>query len=145
MLTLRSFDDSDRRAYLDEIRPRVLMLRVKAEKVKIAWAVPLWALEEVVAFALGAAALLTVALPLLPTAARRRLEAGVRVGGQQFDFGIAQGDSEAPATRRETLWRIYELMNDYAGGSLRDVLRVPAGEPYVKVDAQGALVEIAAR
>ncbi|NLG09259.1 MAG: hypothetical protein GX560_08425 [Deinococcales bacterium] len=144
MMTLRSFDEAGRRAYLDEVRPRFLVLRVRAERVNLVWGFPLWALEEVVAFVLGATALLNAALPLLPASWRARLRGGVRVGGRSFELGAAAAAAPAPTGERLALGRVLELLNDLAAGSLRDVLRLPPGEPYVEVDAQGARVSIVA-
>lgn len=140
MLQLRRFDEASRREYLDEVRPRLVVLRVRADKVRITWGVPLWAAEEVAGFLLGAAALLNAALPLAPLAWRRRLAQGITVRGRQLklEHVVARPNEGASALE------LFRTIDALAGGSLRDVLRVPAGEPYVNVRTGDTHIEIAA-
>lgn len=54
-------DASSRLAALAaELRPRLVLLRLRAGPVRLAWAAPLGAFEEIVAFALRCAPLLTL-------------------------------------------------------------------------------------
>ncbi len=146
MLKPRRFDVVGRRAYLDDVRPRFLLLRVKADKVNISWGVPLWALEEVAAFALGAATLAQAVLPVLPATWRARMGAGIAINGRRIEFGQADTADAQPgaADERTVLTRFLRLMDDFAGGSLRDLLRVPPGEPYFEVSANGTRVLLVA-
>ncbi len=147
MLRPRRFDEEGLKAYLDDVRPRFLVLRVRADKANIIWGVPLWAAEEIVAFAVGAAALLRGVLPLMPAAWRDRLAPGIRIAGYSFDLGAsatAEDGASADATLTGALVRVLSTANDLAGGGLRDLLRLPPGEPYVKVQTDTAFVEIVA-
>ena len=92
------------------------------------------------AFALGAAAVVKTVLPLMPRAWRVRLDRGMNIAGRRVDFGLGSVGGTSSGTLLE-LWR---TVDSFAGGSLRDVLRVPAGEPYVKVQTDDTLIEIAA-
>lgn len=140
MLRPRRFDEAGRRAFLDEVRPRFVLLRVRTGSANITWGMPLWAAEEIVAFALGAAAVVRTVLPLMPRAWRARLGHGMNINGRRVDFGLGYDGGTSSGTLLE-LWR---TVDSFAGGSLRDVLRVPAGEPYVKVQTDDTLIEIAA-
>lgn len=140
MLTLRRFDEAGRRAYFDEVRPRIVVLRVHTAGANIVWGVPLWAAEEVAAFLLGAAALLKAGLPLAPRAWRRRLSTGVTVAGRELRFGSEEPSESAAAS----LLEVCRTIDSLAGGSLRDLLRLPSGEPYVRVRTGDTHVEIAA-
>lgn len=66
MLVLRRLDQEGLRAYLDEVRPRFLVVRVRVERRTFTWGFPLSALEEIVGFALGAAAFAQAARSWLP-------------------------------------------------------------------------------
>lgn len=191
MLRPRRFDEEGLKAYLDDVRPRFLVLRVHADKANIVWGVPLWAAEEIVAFAVGAAAILKGALPLLPGPWRERLLPGLRFAGYAFGnrpetVAASQGftatggrggrsagggntDQHHTATAnpavqngrgstrsraaeaaiggssRGAAWaEVFSTINSLAGGSLRDVLRIPPGEPYVQVATHNTRIEIVA-
>lgn len=192
MLRPRRFDEEGLKAYLDDVRPRFLVLRVHADKANIVWGVPLWAAEEIVAFAVGAAAILKGALPLLPGPWREKLLPGIRFAGYAFgnyaanasasqgytatgghggrsangdgnsdqrhtatDDPRVQNGSDSRRSRaaeaasggssRGAAWaEIFSTINSLAGGSLRDVLRIPPGEPYVQVATHNTRIEIVA-
>lgn len=140
MLQLRRLDEAGRRAYLDDVRPRIVVLRLRADKVNLAWGMPLWAAEEIVAFLLGAAALMKAGLPLAPHAWRARLGAGVTIAGRRVAFESTDEQGAAGAA----LLELFRTVDSLAGGSLRDVLRIPPGESYVKVKTSDTHIEIAA-
>lgn len=124
MLALRRLDAPGRRAYLDELRPRLVVVRVRARGRHIVWAVPLWPFEQLLALVLGLALLAPSALQLLPERARSRLRGVV---GESVGDGVASmlGHAE-PGTLLESLSLI-------AAGGLGDALRLPPGEPYLSV------------
>ena len=140
MLAPRRFDEAGLRAYVDDVRPRFVVLRVRANNVNIIWGLPLWAAEEVVAFALGAAWLLKVGMPLLPAAVRGKLGAGITLAGREYR--LTPADEMQPESG--AVLELYRTVNELAGGVLRSVLRVPPGQPYVQVSAGDTHVEIAA-
>lgn len=150
-MQLRRFDQAGRRAYLDEVRPRFVVLRLRAGKVNFTWGLPLWAAEEVAAFALGCAALLQSVLPLAPASWRSRLNTrlntGITVAGREVRLGApnrAENTNHAAPHTGAALLEVLRTIDGLAGGSLRDVLRLPPGEPYVKVRTGDTLIEIAA-
>lgn len=148
MLAPRDLSGPGLREYWEDIRPRIVLLRVRTGSINIVWGVPLWAIEEVIAFAVGAALLVRAALPLLPPSWRDRAGEPLRKLGvfslswqanaELHEEGIAQADARSSAAARD----VYALLNEFAGGSLSGLLRLPPGEPYVKVAASGTLVEI---
>ncbi len=155
MLMPRRFDAAGRRAFLDEVRPRFVLLRVRTDSAKITWGMPLWAAEEIVAFLLGAAAVAKTVMPILPRAWRVRLGRGITVAGRRVDIGLNADDADGAEDAADAdyaegnatsgaLAELYRTIDSFAGGSLRDVLRVPIGEPYVKVQTDDTLIEIAA-
>lgn len=147
MLQLRRFDQAGRRAYLDEVRPRLVVLRLRASKINITWGVPLWAVEEVTALVLGCAALVKAALPLAPAAWRTRLSTGITVVGREIRLGAGSATAGvhqiAPHAGASVL-EVLRTIDALAGGSLRNVLRLPPGEPYVMVRTGDTHIEIAA-
>lgn len=165
MVRPRRFDEEGLKAYLDDVRPRFLVLRVRADKANIVWGVPLWAAEEIVAFAIGGAAILKGALPLLPQAWRQKLMPGLNFAGFAFSNYTANYAANSTATASNAhastggngahyesannastaAWaEIFSTINWLAGGSLRNVLRVPPGEPYVQVATDNTRIEIVA-
>ena len=147
MLQLRRFDLAGRRAYLDEVRPRFVVLRLRTGKINVTWGLPLWAAEEVVAFVLGGAALAKAAVPLAPAAWRTRLGTGINVAGRAAPLvapNRSTGGHQATPDTGASLLEILRTINALAGGSLRGVLRLPPGEPYVQVRTGDTHIEIAA-
>mgnify|MGYP007055517464 CR=1 FL=1 len=133
-MQLRRFDAAGLRDYLGEVRPRFVMLRLRTEKVNISWGVPLWAAEEVLGFALGVAALLNALAPR----ALNRFGAGSALGVR------VESDNAPRPTTTAALLEAWRTLNALAGGSLRDVLRVPPGEAYLEVRAANTHIHIAA-
>ncbi|MFO7544338.1 MAG: hypothetical protein R6W77_02475 [Trueperaceae bacterium] len=203
MLVPRRLDQEGLRAYLDEVRPRFLVVRVRVERRTFAWGFPLSALEEIVGFALGAAAFAQAVRSWLPerwqavmngasTALLQALRLGSRGGAPDSDGGdggatkAAGGDdlvppdpstsparvvasalpsaldgsatsatsassasstsqtSQTSSTSPSPASALWATANDLAGGALRDVLRVPPGEPYVSVRSGRALIDVVA-
>jgi hypothetical protein len=119
---LRALDAAGLRAYLDELRPRFLTLRVEAGRVRFAWALPSWALEEPLRFALRIAPL---AVALAPRRARAWLD---RVG-------VARRlDLEPDA------WRAADALFSEAD---RDLLALPDDLPLVDIATHEARIVIA--
>jgi hypothetical protein len=175
MLVPRRLDQEGLRAYLDEVRPRFLVVRVRVERRTFTWGFPLSALEEIVGFALGAAAFAQAARSWLPerwqevmngasTALVRALRLGPRSRGssrrdEAAAFAPATAATTASASSRTSsasttvspsspspspVSAVWATANDLAGGALRDVLRVPPGEPYVSVRSGRALIDVVA-
>lgn len=141
-MRLRPLDDADRRAYVRELRPRFLALRVHAGRVRFAWLVPSWALEEPLRFALR---IVPLALAFAPEALRRALD---RVG---VDAGLGDGPGADSAgtvparTRTERAapppwWPAFDALFSERG---RDLLALPDGVPLLDVAAGDAHIVIA--
>lgn len=128
VLTPRRPDAGGLRDYLAALRPRVVVVRVSAGKVRLALAFPLWALEEIAAFALGALELAEAAWPRLPARLRTRL--GWLEGRGELG---ADGDAWAAVAR---------TLDELAGGRARDILRLPPGVPFLSVTTDQAKVEV---
>lgn len=144
-MLLRRFDRAGRREYLDEIRPRFVVLRLRTDGANITWGGPLWAAEEVLGFMLGTAALIKVLLPLAPRAWRQRLNQGLVVASRTVPLMTPAPEVQhvsRPSTAA-ALMEAWRTVDSLAGGALRGVLRIPPGEPYVEVRTGDTLIEIA--
>ncbi len=112
----------------DDLRPRLLVLHVRADGVHLRWAVPVWALQE----SLRAVLLVT---PWLLWVARcapaewRRTWHGRTAG---FDW-----DLRGPAGRPPWVAGRALLEGDGA-----DAFALPAGEPFVRVETDDATVDL---
>lgn len=181
MLVPRRFDQEGLRAYLDELRPRFLVVRVRVKQRTFTWGFPLSALEEIVGFTLGAAAFAQAATRWLPApwqaamqgASNALLKALRLNAGAGTTSTDATDHDDAPATSSASPWpllspspssspafspsfspprspspspvdALWATANDLAGGALRDVIRVPPGEPYVSVRSGRALIDVVA-
>lgn len=122
-MRLRPLDRDDRDAYLREIRPRLLTLRLTAGRVDLRWLVPSCALEEPLRFLLRLASL---AIAIAPERARR-LTGGV---------GLAEGDPTPSAP----WWRAADAFFSEAD---RDLLALPEGVPLVDVRAADTRIVVA--
>jgi hypothetical protein len=121
MLRLRRLDAPGMRAYARELRPRFLVLRIRAEGVNLRWAVPSWAIEEPLRFALRL-------MPLLPGLARY-LPSRAAEPLRRF---------AAPAGGRRTL----ELLDEFFSERSRDLIALPPGEPFLSVETDDVHLEI---
>jgi len=194
MLVPRRLDQDGLRAYLDEVRPRFLVVRVRVERRTFTWGFPLSALEEIVGFALGAAAFAQAARSWLPerwqdamNGASSALVQALRLVPRPHDpsprgeppapvpataaiaaptttaptsgasgpvtttvsssrpsSATTTASSSSPSPFPSPVSALWAAANDLAGGALRDVLRVPPGEPYVSVRSGPALVDVVA-
>ena len=122
MIRLRRLDQEGFAAYVRELLPRFLVLRVRAKGVSFRWAVPSWALEELMRFALRL-------LPLAPRVARY-LPEKARRPVQRYTSGA--GD------RRSALAHLDEFFSE----NHRDLLVLPPGEPFVSIDTDDVSIEI---
>lgn len=105
--------------YWDDVRPRIVLLRVRVERVSIRWATPLWAFEETLRFLLLLLPWIGYAWRWLP----RRWRDELARDDRRARFVI-----EPPAA---VPWHALEALLDGHGEGL---LRLPSGEPFVLVD-----------
>lgn len=156
MLLPRRLDQEGLRAYVDEVRPRFLVVRVRAGGRSITWGLPLSALEEIAAFVLGAVAFAHAARQWLPARWRTAMEGASNGLWSALRLGSEPGRASttpsvrsappastalAPPSPAAALWA---AANDLAGGALRDVLRVPPGQPYVSVRSGATHIDVVA-
>lgn len=115
------------RAYARDVRPRLLLLHVRADKVHLRWAVPVWALEETLRAVLlvGPWALWVARCAPRPWRARWR----GRVGSLPFDLTGPAGTPPWPALR---------VLLEGQGGWFD----LPEGEPFVHVETDDAHIDI---
>jgi hypothetical protein len=125
---LRSLDADGVRAYLDELRPRLLTLRLDTGRVRLRWAVPAWAIEEPLRFLLRT---LAIAMAAAPGVTRRVLE---RTGA---DRAVAPRDPAAMDA--VDLWHAVDRLFSEAD---RDLLRLPADLPFVDVETKDVRVHV---
>jgi hypothetical protein len=147
MLRLRRLDGPGLRAYLDELRPRVLVVRIRARRLRLLWAVPMAPFEEVLAFALGLALLVPTAARFLPEATRARLErdGGLLAAASQAAAGACvatkAGDPGSEAAR-ELPQGLLARLSLIAAGGLGEALRLPPGTPYLSLQAEGVTIDV---
>lgn len=116
---IRPLGPAGLRAYLREIRPRVLVLHVRARGHRFGWAMPSWALEEPLRCLLR---LGPVAAALAPTSVRHwmgRLGIAADVGGG------------GPVSRG--WWRAVDGLFSEAH---RDLLALPPDTPLLDIDTR---------
>jgi len=109
----------------DDVRPRLLWLRIDAERVRIRWGMPVWALEESLRalFLLGPWVLWIARH--LPVRTRSRASGAFGRGRFRLDLDLS-GDPGPPP------WHAARALLEGAGDGM---LRLPAGEPFVLVEA----------
>lgn len=146
---LRSFGRDDRAAYLREIRPRLLTLRLKAGRVDLRWFVPSWAFEEPLRFLLRVA---HVGVALAPErfrslAAKVRLPLGAsdtpthRTQTHRTQVHRTQTDP-TPIDRTDPAhW--WPLLDAFFSEADRDMLSLPSGVPLLDVQAANARIVVA--
>ena len=151
MLGLRRLDGPGRRAYLEDLRPRVLVVRIRAGKVRLLWAVPMAPFEGLLAFALGLALLAPTLAPVLPRRVRASLErpdgrlavahrTASRVASGAFATSGAAGSGHAAAAGPSP--SLLARLSQIAGGGLGEALRLPPGTPYLSVRADDVAIDV---
>lgn len=115
------------RAYARDVRPRLLLLRVRADKVHFRWAVPVWALEETLRAVLLVGPWVLWVARCAPRPWRARWRG--RVGAMTFDFSGPAGTPPWPA--------LHALLEGRGGW-----FDLPEGEPFVHVDTDDAQIDI---
>ena len=121
-MRLRRLDQEGFAAYVRELMPRFLLLRVRAKGVSFRWAVPSWALEELMRFGLRLLPLAPRMARYLPDKARRTV--------RQYTAGAGDG--------RSTLAHLDQFFSERH----RDLLVLPPGEPFVSIDTDDVSIEI---
>ncbi len=136
---LRRLDGPGRRAYLDELRPRVLVLRIRTERFRLLWAVPMAPFEDLLAFALGLALLAPTVVRFLPERTRTRLE---RPGGPLAAAKQAAAGAAGPDGGREPPQALLARLSLIADGGLGKALRLPPGTPYLSVRTDDVAIDV---
>lgn len=148
MVGLRRLDGPGRRAYLEELRPRVLVVRIRTRRLRLLWAVPMAPFEDLLAFALGLALLAPMAVRFLPERQRARLErpggpmAAARRTASEVAAGAYTVTGAGPDAGREPPRALLARLSLIAGGGLGEALRLPPGTPYVSVQADGFAIDV---
>ena len=124
-MRLRPLDAEGTRAYLNELRPRLLAVRIRADKVNLRWWVPAWAIEESIRFVLRLA---PIALAIAPGAVRRLL-GRTQVGGAYL----------SAAARPADLW---DAIDELFSEADRDLLALPDDVPFIDVTTDDVRVYI---
>ena len=122
MIRIRRLDREGFAAYVQELLPRFLVLRFRAKGVSFRWAVPSWAIEELMRFTVRL-------LPLAPRIARY-LPRKVRQPVERFMVGAG--------SRRSLLAHLDAFFSE----TYRDLLVLPKGEPFVSIDTDEVSIEI---
>ncbi len=119
--------------YLDDVRPRLLWLRLEADKVRIRWGVPVWALEESLRALLLLGPWALWIARHLPTKARAKASGEFKRGRFRLDLDLSGEPGPAP-------WHTAIALLEGAGEGM---LRLPSGEPFVHVEAgDGVKIQI---
>lgn len=158
MLGLRRFDGPGLRAYLDELRPRVLVVRLRAGRLRLLLAVPMAPFEDLLAFALGLTLVAPTVVRFLPERQRARLErpdgplaAADRTASQVAAGAYTYAAATTAATGaggamtdagRELPRGLLARLSSIAGGGLGEALRLPPGTPYLSVQADGFAIDV---
>ena len=145
MPRLRRLDGPGRRAYLDALRPRVLVLRVRTARFRLLWAVPMAPFEDLLAFALGLALLAPTAVRFLPERTRTRLErpGGPLAAAKHAAAGaITAIGADGSDGGREPPQALLARLSLIADGGLGEALRLPPGTPYLSVRTDGATIDV---
>ncbi len=125
-MRLRPLDAAGVQAYLDEIPPRLLTLRIDAGRLRLRWWLPMWAIEEPLRFALRLYRLIG---PLLPRTVRDALARDPRVPARLL----------ARAGARDSL---FAAIDAWFSENDRDLLAMPDDVPFVDIDAGGTRVRL---
>jgi hypothetical protein len=141
MLRFRRLDGPGLGAYLDELRPRVLVVRIRAKRFRLLWAVPMAPFEELLAFALGLALLVPMAARFLPAAPRARLERRGGLAAAAAYIATKAGDAGNEAAQ-ELPQGLLARLSLIASGGLGEALRLPPGTPYLSVQGDGVTIDV---
>jgi hypothetical protein len=111
--------------YWDDVRPRLLWLRLDADRFRLRWGVPVWALEESLRalFLLGPW-FLWIARQL-PIPLRTKAKGEFRRGRFHLELDLSGEPGPAP-------WHTLRALLEGAGDGM---LRMPSGEPFVHIEA----------
>ncbi len=119
--------------YWGDVRPRLLWLRLEADKVRIRWGVPVWALEETLRAVLLIGPWVLWTLRHLPIKARTRASGEFRRGRFRLDLDLSGKPGPAP-------WHTALALLEGAGEGM---LLLPPGEPFVHIEAgDGVRIQI---
>ncbi len=111
--------------FWDDVRPRLLWLRLDADRVRLRWAAPVWALEESLrALVLVGPWFLWIARHL-PLPLRTKASGRFRRGRFHLDLDLAGEPGPPP-------WHTARALLEGAGDGM---LRLPAGVPFVHIEA----------
>lgn len=124
-MRLRTLDADGMQAYLNELRPRLFTLRIRADKVNLRWWVPTWAIEEPLRFFLR---LLPIVRAAAPATTRRMLER------LRLPHAGTTTDDERPE-----LWNAIDELFSEAD---RDLLALPGDVPFVDLETNDVRVFI---
>lgn len=113
------------RGYWDDVRPRLLWLRIDADKVRLRWAVPVWALEESLRAVLLVGPWALWVARHLPLPLRWKTRREFRRGRFHLDLDLSGPPGPAPWTAGRALLE----------GAGEGMLRLPTGVPFVHVEA----------
>jgi hypothetical protein len=122
MLRLRRLDSRGLAEFADELRPRFVTLRLQTPKINVRWGMPLWAVEEILGFAVRLVLLAPYALPFLSETTRRRLA----------DKAVLPEAQQAPLL----------LLDELFSNRGRELLKLPPGEVFVSIQTAGTTIEI---
>ncbi len=147
MLRFRRLDGPGLRAYVDELRPRVLVVRIRAKRFRLLWAVPMAPFEELLAFALGLALLVPTAARFLPEARRARFErrGGLVAAASQAAAGayvVRESGDPGSVAAQELPQGLLARLSLIAAGGLGEALRLPPGTPYLSVQGEGVTIDV---
>lgn len=127
-MRLRPLDAADRRAYLQELRPRMFVLGIRAGRIDLRWWVPAWAIEEPLRFFLRTAPL---ARHLAPMVLRRWPELARRVPA-----------AVATAAEARALRSWWDEVDAWFSEAHRDLLSIPDGSPLLEIATPAARVVV---
>lgn len=127
MPRFRTFGGGGLARYLGELRPRFIVVRIDARGLRLRWAVPAWALEEAIRFAIRMA---PIARRLSPTVARY-LPPRWRERATRLDRSMRPRAEGRPLGRAGALRAVDALFSE----EHRDILVLPKGEPLVELES----------
>ena len=143
-MRLRPLDREDRETYLQEIRPRLLTVRLKAGRVDLRWFVPSWAFEEPLRFLLRVARVVAVMAPdrIRSLAATVRLPLGANGTPAPHAPTPRAPTPHAPTHRTDPAdW--WPALDAFFSEADRDLLALPGGVPLVDIQAANARIVVA--